>query len=214
MTSFEPPTGMEDLSSQADSVITEREQLARERAELEQERALVRQRRTIEDQPVIGGPVVEPTGEPSPSAPVVIDPTGAEYELGEDGYPQRDGSGQPIPRGEYDRDDNGLVLLDDEGKPRPVWPYRTVELEGRTIQVRVPSAAALQAFSMSVAKGVPDKKQQEMVALFVRRHISDRSYNDLLESMMDPDGGFTIDMFGDLMREIATLGSGRPTGPS
>ena len=214
MTSFEPPTGMEDLSSQADSVISEREQLARERAELEQERALVRRRRTIEDQTVIGGPVVEPTGEPSPSSPAVIDPTGVEYELGEDGYPQRDGSGQPIPRGEYDRDDNGLVLLDDEGKPRPVWPHQTVELGGRTIQVRVPAAAALQAFSMGVSKYTPEKKQNEMVALFVRRHISDRSYNDLLEYMMDPDDPFTIESFGDLMKEIATLGSGRPTPPS
>lgn len=221
MTTVEPPHGGEDLAAQTDDIEREREQLARERAQLERDQALVRQRRFTEDRaarpevfdPAAPYPPVD-TPAPSPATPAVIDPDGTEYELNSIGMPQLDGDGNPIPVGEYERDDQGLVILDSEGRPTPPWPYETVELNGHTIQARKPNPAALQAFSMGTSKYTPQKTQTEMVALFVRRHISERSYGELLEAMMDPDDSFAIEDFGTLMREIATLGTARPTGPS
>lgn len=227
---FDPPSGIDDLDSQA-------EDIARERAELEQEQMLVRQRRTLEDQqrpamtgglPYPGeqprtmrvddtGTMIPPGPAPGPwpgGMPAVIDPTGQEYELDSEGAPLKDGKGQLIPKGEWERTDSGALWLDDDGNPSPVWAYDTVELQGRTIQARKPNAAALQAFSMAVSKYTPQRTQNNMVALFVKNHISKRSYTELLQRMMDPDDPFTIDSFGELMQKIATLGSGRPTEPS
>lgn len=219
---FDPPSGIDDLDSQV-------EDIARERAELEQEQMLVRQRRTLEDQqrPAMTGGFpypgeqprtmrVDDTGTmvPPGMAPAVIDPTGQEYELDSDGVPLKDGKGELIPVGEWERADDGTVWLDDDGNPAPVWTYGTVELQGRTIQARKPLPEALQAFSMAVSKYTPQRTQNNMIALFVRNHISKRSYAELLQRMMDPDDPFTIKSFGELMAKIATLGSARPTEPS
>ncbi|BCK58388.1 hypothetical protein [Nocardia wallacei] len=221
---FEAPSGFDDLDSQV-------EDIARERAAFEQEQALVRQRRAREDEaarrPAMTGDLpypgdqprtmrVDDTGTmvPPGMAPAVIDPSGLEYELDSEGAPVKDGKGELIPKGEWERTDDGTVWLDDDGNPAPLWAYDTVELQGRTIQARKPNAAALQAFSMAVSKYTPQRTQNNMIALFVRNHISKRSYAELLQRMMDPDDPFTITSFGDLMAKIATLGSARPTGPS
>lgn len=126
------------------------------------------------------------------NAPAVIDPDGAEYEL----------------------DEKGAVLKAEDGTPVPKWTHDTVDLKGRTIQAKKPQTAALMAFTMATSKYTTAKVQNDMVALFVRNHISDRSYNDLLVAMMDPDDSFTMEDFGELMRLIATLGTARPTEPS
>lgn len=220
---YETPRGHDDLAAQTAQL--EREQIERERAELAEAHALVRERRAqrppVSPVPIPGADAIPGAvglAEPAPaevvSAPAVIDPAGREFERDEHGELVRDGRGEPIPVGEYDRDEHGRVVLDDDGNPYPVWPHETVDLHGRTVQVRVPQPAALQAFSMAVSKFTPVKTQNDMVALFVRRHISDRSYNELLMAMMDPDDSFTMEHFGDLMRKIATLGTARPTGPS
>lgn len=116
--------------------------------------------------------------------------------------------------GEFELNDDGSVYKDDEGKPVPKWAHDTIDLDGHKIQARMPQPAAIQAFAMATSRHSPVKTQNEMVAMFVRNHISPRSYQELLERMMDPEDSFTIDQFGELMRRIATLGSARPTKPS
>lgn len=217
---YEPPSGVQDLASQTDDL--ERDDLEREKAELAAERAmfeqqrqtaaLVRQRRVTEE-PI--GPMSLTADTLAESEPgPVIDPTGQVYELDKDGEVVRDGNGDPIPVGDYDRDDDGVVVLDSDGKPLPPWTHGTLELHGMTIQARKPQPAALQAFSMAVSKHTPAKTQTDMVTLFVRSHISDRSYGDLLAAMMNPETAITIKIFGELMQKIATMGTSRPTLPS
>ncbi|MCM6777946.1 hypothetical protein NDR87_31390 [Nocardia sp. CDC159] len=220
MTTFEPPHGGEDLASQTADV--ERENLARDRAHYERDVVLMRTRRADADAQRAREDVAARTLTvdehglmmPPPAVGPVIDPQGREYELDAQGTPLLDGRGEPIPVGDYDRDEHGVVVLDHDGNPLRPWPYDTVELQGRVIQARTPKPVALQAFSMATSKGTPPRLQNEMVAMFVRNHISDRSYNELLAAMMDPDDPFTIDHFGELMTKIATLGTARPTGPS
>lgn len=216
MTSIDPPSGITDLSGQADDIARERAQLAAERVELEQAKALVRQRREREDRPVILDPAGHeyPPAAATASTPAVIDPDGTEYELDEDGNPQRDGEGKPIPVGEYDRYEDGRVVLGDDGIPLPVWPHHTVTLKGHLIQVRKPKPEAAQAVALASGKYTPVQTQNDMVALFVRQHISPRSYAELLERMIDPDMDFTMADFGELFQQIATLDTARPTGPS
>lgn len=215
---YEPPSGVQDLASQTDDLERERAELAAEREALIREQALVRQRRVERPQVVepIGPLPATPIAEPTESAELgpVIDSDGTVYELDKDGQPVRDGEGNPIPAGEYDRDDDGVVVLDGDGKPLPPWTHGTLELHGMTIQARKPQPAALQAFSMAVSKHTPAKTQTDMVTLFVRSHISDRSYGDLLAAMMNPETAITIKIFGELMQKIATMGTARPTLPS
>lgn len=94
------------------------------------------------------------------------------------------------------------------------WSGEVIEVAGREIQVRKPRPEALHAFSMAVSRYSPPEIQNNMVALFVRSHMSIESYEQLLYRMMDPDDTITMDHLGEVMRKIATLGTARPTGPS
>lgn len=196
MTSFEPPSGADDLAAQAAAIERERAQmeaeraelirartqrdLDRQRAELDRERADLVSQRQLDDEPA------------QPSAVAVIDPSGQEFEVGADGQ----------------------VLLDDDGQPVPKWAHEVIEFKGFTVQVRAARPEALQAFGMAVSKYAPPKVRTDMWALFVRNHISARSYAELVELMMDPDTKFTVADFGELTKQIATLGTARPTTPS
>ncbi|MDE1675135.1 hypothetical protein [Nocardia gipuzkoensis] len=170
-----------------DDLAAQAEQLQRERDLLEQEKALVRAQRT--PSAADSGAAAGPA-----TAPAVIDPSGVEFEL----------------------DADGQVYRDDEGQPVPKWTGEVVELNGRQIQVRKPKPEALQAFALAASKYTPARTQTNMVALFVRNHVSAKSFNELMLAMMNPNdpNPFVMDDFGKLMQEIAKLGSARPTGPS
>jgi hypothetical protein len=204
MTNIEPPSGFPDLNGQSASIEderaaarAEREALAAERAALERDQALVRQRREREDQPQI----IQPTGEPiaqepayaNPSTPAVVNVEDSAYEIDVD-------TGKPI--------------IGSDGKPIPKWPYQTIDIDGYKIQVRKPRPEALSAVAMAGASVTPSKLQNELVTRFVKNHISELSFGTLLSRMMDPEDSFTMDDFGKLFTEIATLETGRPTGPS
>ena len=126
-------------------------------------------------------------------AVAVIDPSGAEYEVDPE---------------------TGVSRRDDDGNPVPKWPHDTITIKGREIQIRTPKASALQAFGLGTAKGEPIDAQNLALANLVRKHISPKSYAEIKEWMTDPDIDFDLADFQSLMKEIATRGTGRPTGPS
>jgi hypothetical protein len=110
------------------------------------------------------------------------------------------------PPGTDDLDSQALdIILPDR--------HHTVVVGGLTLHVRKPRPEALQAFAMAVSKYTPTETQNNMVSLFVQQHTTKDSYDDLMQSMMDPDGTFTMDDLGTLMKEIATAGTARPTVP-
>lgn len=199
MTSFEPPSGMPDLAGQVTSIEDERAKAAAERAELDREWALVRQRRAQEDarRPEVLEPSSEqfiPEQDPvRPYTPAVVDSNGEEFE----------------------RDiETGEVILDGFGAPIPKWKHQTIEFDGEPLQIRKPAPQAIQAFAMAASKYTPNDIRIDMMNLFVKNHISPLSYGRLLARMMDPDDTFTVESFGRVIEKIATLDTGRPTGPS
>lgn len=123
----------------------------------------------------------------------VIDPDGSEYEVDTK---------------------TSSILLDDAGKPVPKWTHETVMIKGHAIQIRAPKTSALQAFGLATAKGVPVEDQNRALGMIVRKHVSAKSMQELLDAMMDPDDPFQMEDFQELVKEIATRGTGRPTGPS
>lgn len=108
-------------------------------------------------------------------------------------------------------EDGQLSVLDDEDKP---WPYDTVELSGNLVEVRKPKPEALQAFNMAVSPHSSNEIRNKYTTLFMLKHLSEKSYDWLLGRMSDPDDEFSFSDFADLMKAIATLGTGRPTEPS
>lgn len=100
----------------------------------------------------------------------------------------------------------------DAGPDAQRYPYR-IEHGGVVVWARRPRPEALHAFSMAVSKHSKTETQTDMVTLFVQSHVAAASYELLLEQLMDPDGTFTTDDLGGVMRDIATLGTARPTAP-
>lgn len=162
-----------------------------EEAELAEALAEVRRRRAVTAETSDGEPVDGIT--PNDKLVAVIDPDGSEYEVDTE---------------------TGAILLDDDGKPVPKWPHETVTIKGREIQIRAPKPSALQAFGLATTKGVPIDQQNRALGQIVRKHISARSFEELQDAMMDPDDPFEMEDFQELVKEIATRGTGRPTGPS
>lgn len=134
------------------------------------------------------------------SAPVVIEPDGSETDPD---------------AGKYETDpETGAVLLDLAGEKIPVWPYDTITIRGHQIQVRTPKASALSAFGIAMAKGVPPEIQQQQLSAIVRKHVSPRSFQEILEKMTDPDSDFDHEVFQELVKTLQKMSTGRPTGPS
>lgn len=96
----------------------------------------------------------------------------------------------------------------------PSVGYRFVEIAGENIEVRVPNPKSLAVFTAAISKHASKNLQNDMIGLFVRRHVSTKSYEHMIYRMMDPDDEFEMRHFGELMRSIATVGTARPTGPS
>lgn len=112
-------------------------------------------------------------------------------------------------------DENGkpvtdLVKQDDDN----VWPHDTVEFMEDTWEVKKPQPQALAAFALASGKYITPKMQNDMVGLFIKNHLSERSHERLYERMMDPEDSFSQEDTGQLMQKIATIGTSRPTGPS
>lgn len=90
----------------------------------------------------------------------------------------------------------------------------TIAVGGETIAVKRPNARALHVFTTAISRHAPKESQNNMVALFVRDHMSETDYERLLARMIDPDEtSVSLADLGRVMREIATLGTARPTGP-
>lgn len=110
-------------------------------------------------------------------------------------------------------DENGNVLAVPEEAP---WEHEMLEdFFGEDFEVRRPTAQALAAFSLCSGKYINQKMQNDMVGLFIKQHMSEKSHERVYVRMMDPDDPeFTPQTLGELMRRIATIGTGRPTEPS
>ncbi|QGH80034.1 hypothetical protein SEA_NHAGOS_23 [Gordonia phage NHagos] len=97
----------------------------------------------------------------------------------------------------------GEVVRNDEIATRPAWPHDTLEFKGDTLEIRSPSEQALAAFSLASSKYVPMQVKNDIVGLFVSRHLSLDSYGRVFERLMDPDDTeYNPETIGELMRAI------------
>lgn len=124
----------------------------------------------------------------------------------------------------------GVVVEDADGQPRVTtaelanvddspreldWNHDQVEYGGELFNVKRPQPQALTAFAIASGKYVPEETQRNLVSLFVRNHMSPKSFLRFFERMMDPDDpDFDAAALGEMMRLISTRGTARPTKPS
>lgn len=84
--------------------------------------------------------------------------------------------------------------------------FRDLEFKGDKLGVRVPSQQALAAFSLSTSKYISSGVRNDMTGLFINRHLSPESYEQVFSRLMDPDDdGYTVESIGELMRAIVEL---------
>lgn len=74
----------------------------------------------------------------------------------------------------------------DDAEPEP-WPHQTIEFAGGPIQVRKPDTQAMVAFSLVNGKGASPEVQTRVFALFIRKHMSPESFEDIVGRLIDPD---------------------------
>jgi hypothetical protein len=82
------------------------------------------------------------------------------------------------------------------------WVHETIEYEGDTLGIRVPTQAALTAFTLGTGEFTPDFTRQGMTSMFIQNHLSPRSYGHVFRRMMDPDDAFDDAALGGLMRVL------------
>lgn len=82
----------------------------------------------------------------------------------------------------------------------PNWPYDQIEYKGYALNVRIPTSQALTGFTMATGQYIPDQIKQAMVSKFVHLHFSPQSFAFLQMRLMDPDGDFDEETFGDIVR--------------
>lgn len=90
------------------------------------------------------------------------------------------------------------------------WPHDYLQFEGDRLEVRLPTEQALSAFSISVSKYMPAEVQNDMVGLFISKHLSPESYTHVLARMMDPDEPtYTNKTIGLLMGAVSRAAIGQ-----
>ncbi|UOW93009.1 hypothetical protein SEA_CAIB_25 [Gordonia phage CaiB] len=100
----------------------------------------------------------------------------------------------------------GEVIRNDEIATRPAWPHDTLEFKGDVLEVRAPTEQAMAAFSLASGKYVPMQVKNDIVGLFVARHLSDDSYGQVFSRLMDPDDpAYSPETIGELMRAIVGI---------
>ena len=83
------------------------------------------------------------------------------------------------------------------------WPHDFMDFEGDRLAVRLPDERALTGFALSVGKYIPTDVQNDMVSLFMNRHMSPDSYGQVMARMMDPDDAtYTTRTVGQLFNSI------------
>lgn len=86
-----------------------------------------------------------------------------------------------------------------------VWPYDTVELFDETWEVRIPAPQALTAVTLSSGRYVPQNVQNDIVSMFLHKHMSPTSFARLFERLADPDDpDFGPGSLGELMAALSS----------
>ncbi|UJE15678.1 hypothetical protein SEA_LIGMA_23 [Gordonia phage Ligma] len=115
-------------------------------------------------------------------------------------------SGEPQPPTD-EALDGEIVRTDEVAVPGETpWEHELLEFKGDTLEVRAPSDQALTAFSLASGRFVPMDIKNDVVGLFVAKHLSPKSYGQVFTRLMDPDDdGYNPETIGDLMRSIVGI---------
>jgi hypothetical protein len=84
--------------------------------------------------------------------------------------------------------------------------YQELEFKGDTLHARKPTQQALAAFTLATSKYVAMQVRNDMTGLFINRHLSPESYEQVFSRLMDPDDpDYTVETIGELMRGVVDL---------
>ncbi|QIG58951.1 hypothetical protein SEA_ANCLAR_24 [Gordonia phage AnClar] len=100
----------------------------------------------------------------------------------------------------------GEVVRRDEVALPGEWAHEKLEFKGDVLEVRAPTDQALTAFSLASGRYVPMEIKNDIVGLFVAKHLSSDSYGKVFSRLMDPDDtDYNPETIGELMRAIVGI---------
>lgn len=89
-------------------------------------------------------------------------------------------------------------------------PFRDLEVPGvGTFQARKPMPNAVGVLGNAVNSKIGEDERNNYIGLFVQNHLSDESFDDLLEGMSR--GRYGVDAVQEVCQAISTWGTSRPT---
>ncbi|MGA6208069.1 hypothetical protein ACPESR_25280 [Nocardia testacea] len=92
----------------------------------------------------------------------------------------------------------------------PVWPHHVIEIQGKRVEVKTPSPAAIRFLAVF---GSGEKRvARGDFANFMLRHVSEKSVEEIRDWTYD--GEIDEHFYDELQKRIFTMGTNRPTGPS
>lgn len=85
------------------------------------------------------------------------------------------------------------------------WSHDKLEFNGDVLGIRKPTQQALVAFSLASSKHVSRETQNDIIGLFIARHLSPASYGRVFSRLMDPDDpDYSVETIGELMRAVVS----------
>ncbi|QFG11181.1 hypothetical protein PBI_CLOVERMINNIE_34 [Gordonia phage CloverMinnie] len=103
-------------------------------------------------------------------------------------------------------------LASDAEEIEPAGPYRDLAVKGvGTVRARKPQPRSAHALAMAANSKIGASAQADYFTLFVRHHLDDDSYEDLLRGMVE--GDYPLDAMPKVARELSVWGTARPTKP-
>lgn len=92
--------------------------------------------------------------------------------------------------------------------------YYDVPFGPHVLKARVPSPAALKAFTCALSSKISPAARTDYMSVFIRQHLAPESMDVFLEYSMDPDADLDKDAMFRVFKRISTAGTNRPSGPS
>ena len=116
------------------------------------------------------------------------------------------------------RDDDELVLAepddDDWAEADKDWPHEFIEYRGDRLAVRKPTQQALVGFAVGSSRFVRAATQSNVLGLFIERHMSEASYDRMINRLLDPDDpDYTAKSVGAIVSKIVKLRTEKSAAP-
>lgn len=109
----------------------------------------------------------------------------------------------------------GTDVLAADGQSNAVavpWPHKVTTFMGDEWEYRIPKPLAAMFLGAASRKAAKPARKVDAIMGYLEHVLSDKSVERMMERAQDHDDDFDIEQMGELIQQITSEGSARPTG--